>query len=313
MTATPVLEIRRAAKAYGTRQAIRDVSLTLPAARIHALLGPNGAGKTTLIRAICGRVALDAGQVNLDGSDPRRDAAARGRLGLVPQDIALYPYLTVRENLEVLGRLAGVPRRELPAAVARALDWSGLAERARDRCAALSGGMKRRLNIVAGTLHRPRVLLLDEPTVGVDPAARDRIHELLRTLRAGGMSVLMTTHDMHEAESLADRIAIIVEGTVRAEGTLPGLVRETFGDAKELRIRFDREPTPEVRESLESAGLGRVAGEGVWSGDWRGGIAAVGGLQEELHGAGLPASEVRLCEPGLREVFFRVTGRELDA
>jgi ABC-2 type transport system ATP-binding protein len=279
---------------------------------ICALLGPNGAGKTTLVRAICGRVALDAGDLTVDGRDPRTDRSVRGSIGLVPQEIALYPYLSVRENLEVLGRLAGVGRGDLPPAVNRALDWSGLESRENDRCDSLSGGMKRRLNIVAGTLHRPRLLLLDEPTVGVDPTARDRIHDLLRDLRAADIGILLTTHDMEQAETLADRIAIIVEGRVRAEGTLSSLVRESFGDAKELRMRFDPEPPPPARELLESAGLHGSEDERAWSGNWSGDVGSLAHLEEAIREAGGRPSEVRVREPGLREVFFRVTGLELE-
>jgi len=308
-----VLEVRGAAKRFGSRSALAGVDLLLGQGEILALLGPNGAGKTTLVRAICGRVALDAGTVRIEGQDPRGNPASRRALGLVPQEIALYGELTVRENLEVLGRLAGVPRHELNQAVKQALVWTGLETRLGDRAQSLSGGMKRRLNIAAGTLHRPRFLLLDEPTVGVDPSARETIHEVLDSLRAAGMGMLLTTHDMEQAEELSDRVAILADGRICAEGSQKGLVQEYFGDAKELTVTLAAAPDESATSLLETEGL-RPATDGVaWSGRMSGGLEALSSLGARLTGAGIAVAEVRVREPGLRGVFFRVTGREFES
>jgi ABC-2 type transport system ATP-binding protein len=301
-----VLEVRGARKGYGSRRALDGVDLGLRPGEIYGLLGPNGAGKTTLIRAICGRVALDAGDVSVLGADPRVDPSARRRVGLVPQEIALYPYLTVRENLEVLGRLAGVSRREIAPAVERALEWTRLGSRAGNRAAQLSGGMKRRLNIAAGTLHRPRLLLLDEPTVGIDPVARDDVHDMLRTLRDAKLTVLLTTHDLEQAEQLADRLGILVDGRLHAEGTLESLVRESFGQAKELTLVLAHEADDAGRSALSAAGLVSDADPLRWRGTW------AEGLEELSRLAGLVTAELRLRDPGLRGVFRKVTGRELE-
>jgi ABC-2 type transport system ATP-binding protein len=310
--APDVLVVRGARKRYGTRDALDGVDLTLRGGEVYALLGPNGAGKTTLIRAICGRVAIESGTVSLLGADPRCDLDARHRLGLVPQEIALYPFLTARENLEVLGRLAGVSRGEIGAAVERALDWTGLSDRAGDRAARLSGGMRRRLNIAAGTLHRPRLLLLDEPTVGVDPAARDDVHRMLRTLRDSGMAVLLTTHDLEQAEQLADRIGILVDGRIHREGTLEALVHESFGDDKELTLTLAEEAGEPGRAVLEGAGLAANADPVRWSGTWTGGLEALSGLDARMRSAGLSTTELRVRDPGLRGVFRKLIGRELE-
>jgi ABC-2 type transport system ATP-binding protein len=308
-----VLEVREAEKRFGERRVLCGVSLAIRRGEILALLGPNGAGKTTLVRAICGRVVLDAGTVRIADQDPVENPKAREALGLVPQEIALYHELTARENLEILGRLAGVPRREIAGAVRQALAWTGLEERSGDRAGSLSGGMQRRLNIAAGTLHRPTVLLLDEPTVGVDPVARQVIHEVLDRVRRAGMAILLTTHDMEQAEELADRIAILAGGKICAEGTLADLVREQFADARELTITVTEPPGGEARSLLESLGLKSVSEETIWTGRLAGGLGDLSGLGDRLKAAGISVAEVRVREPGLRGVFFRVTGQEFES
>jgi len=307
------LQVRGIQRRFDGGHGLSGADLELRRGEIYALLGPNGAGKTSLVRAICGRLRLDGGEVRLLGADPLRDASVRRRLGLVPQEIALYPELSVRENLEVLGRLAGLPAAELPRAVAAALDWIGLAERAGSRVAELSGGQKRRVNLAAGTLHGPEVLLLDEPTVGVDPSARERIHEMLRELRGRGLAVLLATHDLDQAEELADRIGILVDGRVRAEGSLAELVEASFGGRRELALRLADAPGADVRRALEAEGLRATAEGREWAGPLDGGLEALAGLGRRLAAGGAPIAELRLREPGLRGVFFHVAGREIDA
>ncbi len=280
---------------------------------IYALLGPNGAGKTSLVRAISGRVRLDAGSIRLGGADPRLNPSLRRRLGLVPQEIALYPELTVRENLEVLGRLAGLASDRVAEATTRALEWTGLVDRASRRVATLSGGLKRRVNLAAGTLHRPAVLLLDEPTVGVDPQARERIHELLRGLREEGMAILLATHDLDQAAELADRIGILVDGKVRAEGTLAELVDASFGSARELGLHLVTAPDETAMRLLQAEGLSSGSDPRIWTGPLAGGFSSVSALGQRLAEARVPLTELRLREPGLRGVFFRVAGREIEA
>jgi ABC-2 type transport system ATP-binding protein len=307
-----LLEVREARKRFGERLALDGAGLEMRRGEILALLGPNGAGKTTLVRAICGRVKLDAGSIRVEGQDPLADPAARGALGLVPQEIALYHELTGQENLEILGCLAGVPRRELGRSVGQALAWTEMGARSGERVGSLSGGMQRRLNIAAGTLHQPRLLLLDEPTVGVDPSARQVIHEVLGTLREAGMGILLTTHDMEQAEELADRIAILVEGRICAEGTLSELVRQQFGDAQELTLCTAAVPGHEATSLLESLGLKPVSDATSWTGRLSGGLDTLSSLGERLSAAGVAVTELRVREPGLRGVFFRVTGREFE-
>jgi len=297
-----VLTVREAAKAFGRVQALKGASLELLDGERLALLGPNGAGKTTLLRAIAGRVRLDAGTVEPFG------ALAGGRrreLGIVPQDLALYPLLTARENLEVFGRLHGVRPAALRALVDWALEWTALAERAREPVKRFSGGMKRRLNIACGVLHEPRIVLLDEPTVGVDPQSRERIYEMLDHLRAAGVAQLLTTHQLEEAEHRCDRIAILDHGVVIASGTLEELIERTVGRDREVVLTLDR-PVTRAIAGFEPGENGtrlraRIAGVG----------AELPGLIERVRREGFEIADLALVRHGLHDVFLRLTGKEL--
>src|SRR5881396_3274931 len=234
----------------------RTMAEELPV-EILGLLGPNGAGKTTLVRSVAGRVRPDSGRLRIFGHPPADPEATAAR-GWVPQEIALYPLLTPRENLWTFGRYQGVPPADLEAAVARSLDWIGLADRANDKTADLSGGMKRRLNIALGTIHAPRLLLLDEPTVGVDPQSRERIYAMIGELKSRGVSLLYTTHYMEEAERLCDRIAMIDNGRIIALGAKDELVRSTLGTSQRLAIEAESNVPEALRRRLEARGAAVV-------------------------------------------------------
>ena len=240
------LVVTNLVKSFNGRKALDGVSLDLRQSEILGLLGPNGAGKSTLVRTIMGRVTPNSGEVAIFGrSAPAGDNVAREQVGVVPQEIALYPLLTARENLMVFGRYHGLHGDALDYAIQESLSWAGLAERAFDATKQLSGGMKRRLNMAAGVIHKPKLLLLDEPTVGVDPQSRERIYQMIETLRAGGVSMIYTTHYMEEAERLCDRIAIIDHGRIIASGTKDELVRSTIGDKREM-VMVEKVPSLEA-------------------------------------------------------------------
>lgn len=308
----PLLQVDGACRRFGERAALDGLDLTVRRGELLALLGPNGAGKTTLLRAICGRLALDAGSIAVAGRNPRREPAARALIGLVPQAIALYPALSVRANLAIFARLSGVRGRRLGPAVDAALDWSGLLDRADDPLRELSGGMQRRINIAAGTLHDPALLLLDEPTVGLDPAVRGAIHDVLRTLRQRGMAIVMTTHDLHEAGDLADRVAFVTGGRVRAEGVPAALVDEVFGGASEVHLLLRQPPGPALTGVLARAGLLGTGQARLWVGVLAGGMSELGAMRDLLERADVPVEELRLREPGLDSVFLRLTGQALQ-
>ncbi len=216
-----LLEVDGLRYAYGERLAVQGVSFEVAPGEVFGLLGPNGAGKTTTILCLAGVFRRWEGEIRWEGEPfrPAERVGDRARLGWVPQELALYEGLSGRENLEFFGRLQGLRGTALAEAVDRALGLAGLADRARDRVRSWSGGMKRRLNIAIGDLHRPGLLLCDEPTVGVDPQSRNHIFDRLQTLKNEGRALLYTTHYMEEAQRLCDRVGIIHEGRIIACGT----------------------------------------------------------------------------------------------
>src|SRR2546425_3355431 len=219
-----MLEIKHLRKSFGSLVAVDDVSFVVNAGQLVGLLGPNGAGKTTTVSMIARLLTPDHGEVLVGGQRLAGDTdPLKRRIGLVPQDLALYDELTARENLRFFGALYRLRGDALDAAIAASLELVGLAERGRDRVKNFSGGMKRRLKLAAGLLHDPEVLLLDEPTVGVDPQSRNAIFENLEILKSRGKALLYTTHYMEEVERLADRIVVVDHGKVIANDTLDGL------------------------------------------------------------------------------------------
>jgi ABC-2 type transport system ATP-binding protein len=305
-TPTP-LQVHGAARRFGDVQALAGVSLDVQRGELVGLLGPNGAGKTTLIRAIAGRVRLDAGLVRLFGRDLAW-GGPRPELGVVPQEIAIYPLLTATENLEVFGRLSGVPGAELAERVRWALAWADLGDRANEATRRFSGGMKRRLNIACSLLHRPQLVLLDEPTAGVDPQSRERIYEMLAELQRDGVSMVLTTHHLEEAERRCERIVIIDHGRAVATGRLDELVRNTLGRSRSLRMRLSA-PLPEgatlppevAVDETRTLLTAPVADAGQ-------DVAAV--LQAIL-AAGGEVRDLDLAGASLQDVFITLTGREL--
>jgi ABC-2 type transport system ATP-binding protein len=302
------LEVREVFKAFGSRQALAGASLQIAPAEILGLLGPNGAGKSTLVKSVVGRVRPDSGEVRILGNVPS-STASRSSVGYVPQEIALYPTLSPRENLAAFGRYQGLSGETLKSAIGQNLEWAGLSERAGERTDRLSGGMRRRLNIAAGTIHRPRLLLLDEPTVGVDPQSRERIYSMIEELKADGVSLLYTTHYMEEAERLCDRIAIIDNGRVIAQGTKDELVRRTLGTRQMLAIEAEKPVPEELRRRLETRGAAVAENRVQLS------IAEpareIAEVLEEFRRDGVAVRDMTLKTATLEAVFLQLTGKEL--
>jgi len=309
--APDVLIVREATRKWGDRLALDGVTFSVRSGELFALIGPNGAGKTTLVRAITGRAPLHDGDIQVRGRLEAESGAAAA-LGLVPQSLALYPHLTPRENLWVFARLAAMPPSKIPSAVQSALERVGLEARARDRTADLSGGMQRRLNIAAGILHDPPLLLLDEPTVGVDVVAREAIHNVLRTLRRQGMAILLTTHDLDQANELSDRVGVLSHGRLLATDTPTRLIADSFGTTRELVVSLHEAPGDSARRALEADQLRSANGGTVWSGPLRGGFKQVSRLESALAEAGADVAEVRIREPSLQSVFFHLTGEDIE-
>jgi ABC-2 type transport system ATP-binding protein len=311
--AEPVLVCRDLRRRYGQRLAVDGVGFRVDPGETYGLLGPNGAGKTTTISMICGLLRRDGGEVTVAGASLDRDpGAVKAAIGYVPQDIALYPDLSGGENLRFWGRMQGLSGHELAARVDAVLEVVGLADRARDKVADYSGGMQRRLNIGAGLLHRPRLLVLDEPTVGVDPQSRNAILENVEALRGEGAAVLYTTHYMEEAERLCDRVGIIDQGRLIAEGTRRELVAQigerdrielaASGDLVGLAAGWRRTLDGVDEATVVAGGLHLVA---------RDGRRLLPKLLELAEAAGVEVTSVEVLEPDLEAVFLHLTGKAL--
>jgi linearmycin/streptolysin S transport system ATP-binding protein len=310
--ARPVLDCRGLRKRFGELEAVRGVSFRIGEGETYGLLGPNGAGKTTTISMVCGLLDADAGDVLVAGTPlTTRSVAAKAAIGFVPQELAIYPDLTARENLRFFARLYGLRDRDASARVAEVLDVIGLAERAGDQAKTYSGGMQRRLNIGIGLLHRPKLLVLDEPTVGVDPQSRNAILEGVEALAAQGMAVLYTTHYMEEAERLCDRIGIIDLGELKAEGTRAELVSMVGAHD---RVRLEGVGGLEVA-AAECRKLPAVQAASVEDGGLQLIVDQVRNLLPELlqrvAAAGVAVHAVEVVEPDLEAVFLHLTGKAL--
>ena len=307
-----VLEATGLRKVFGELVAVDDVTLHIAPKETYGLLGPNGAGKTTAISMIAGLLEPDAGQVVVDGQRvTTRTVRARAAIGLVPQELAIYPDLTGRENLDFFGKLYGLSGRALSARVDEVLETIGLTDRARDLTGEFSGGMQRRLNIGVGLLHRPKLLILDEPTVGVDPQSRNAILESVENLAGEGMAVLYTTHYMEEAERLCDRIGILDQGEVKAEGTRRELVA-LVGERDRISLT--------APGALDDAAAAARRLDGVASVSARpGGIDVVADdassllprLLSEVSATGAQIGGVEVAQPDLEAVFLHLTGKAL--
>jgi ABC-2 type transport system ATP-binding protein len=306
----PILQVNAVSHAFGPRQVLKGVTLEVRPGEVYALLGPNGAGKTTLARVICGRIRPDSGQVRVVGRDPFADGEARAALGLAPQALALYPQLTVAENLQTFASLAGLKRAAVPNAVERAMAVTDTAERAGSLVRTLSGGYQRRVNIAAAILAGPRLLVLDEPTVGVDMQAREAIAEALWRLKEDGVGVLLVTHDLEQAQRLADRVGFLRAGEKVLEGAPDALIAEAFGDRMEVEIDVV-EPAPEA--VLAAEGLARTDEAGTWSCLAADGYSLAGNIALRLKAKGVDVAEVRVRRPSLSQLFARVVQPRLAA
>ena len=306
-----MIEVERLRKNFGELTAVEDVRFTARPGEIFGLLGPNGAGKSTTIGCISGLLTPTAGRVRVLGHDVVRDGVeARRLLGVVPQEIALYEELTAIDNLSYWGGAQGMRNPLLRERIAKVLEATGLADRAREPVKRFSGGMKRRLNMACGIIHTPKVLLLDEPTVGVDPQSRVRLLELVREEARAGTCVLYTTHYMEEAESLCDRLAIVDRGRIIAAGTLAEL-RAMLAERDLLRLTGVFPPG--ARAALERVdGIEFLqAGEGMLLISLADASRRLPAIFAALEAAGAEVRGTTLTQPNLESLFIKLTGKEL--
>jgi ABC-2 type transport system ATP-binding protein len=300
-------------KSFGDLRAVDDVSFAISSGETYGLLGPNGAGKTTLISMVAGVLEADAGSVSVDGiAMSPRSLAGKALIGYVPQDIALYPDLSARENLAFFASLFHLGRRAARARVGEVLEVVGLAGRAADKVNTYSGGMKRRLNIAVGLVHRPRLLILDEPTVGVDPQSRNAILHNIEELSSAGMAVLYTTHYMEEAERLCDRVGIVDVGHLIAEGT-PRELTARLGEPQHIELVVDGDATrvSQALHRLPQGSRATATADGVVDVLVRDAASALPEVMAEVAATGTPVRSVTVREPDLEAVFLHLTGKRL--
>ena len=302
--AAPAVEVRGLAKRYGSVQALAGVDLAVEQGEFFALLGPNGAGKTTLISILGGLALADAGEARVMGHDVRRDyRAARRAVGIVPQEVVFDPFFTVRETLEFQSGYFGL--RANGAWIDELLERLGLASKARANMRSLSGGMKRRVMVAQALVHRPAVIVLDEPTAGVDVELRQSLWAFIRGLNAAGHTILLTTHYLEEAQQLCSRIAMMRDGRVVALDSTERLLA-AFSE-RVLRVKLEGEPPP------RALGEGAIREEGGW---WRLPVPDTGHVESalaRLREAGAAIASLEVAEPELEEVFVRIMRREAVA
>ncbi|MBI3821510.1 MAG: ABC transporter ATP-binding protein [Planctomycetes bacterium] len=305
-----MLEVRNLGKLYGATPALDGVSFTVGTGEMFGLLGPNGAGKTTLMSIVCGLLDPSAGQVFLDGREfHRRDRELRRIIGIVPQDLAIYNELTARENLRFFGQLYSIPVTELETRVERILASIGLSDRADHRAGTFSGGMKRRLNLGASLVHEPKILLLDEPTAGVDPQSRNHIFEEVRRLNTQGITIVYTSHYMEEVQALCPRVGIIDHGKLIACDAVKTLLGRLASS-----LKFSAREIPATALSrLQSLANVKVATPNAQAveiecQDVKQTLLQVVSI---LHEEQVEMTSLETAEPNLERVFLHLTGRAL--
>jgi ABC-2 type transport system ATP-binding protein len=308
----PILIAQDLKKSFGDFKAVKGISLQVARGEVFGLLGPNGAGKTTTISMLTALLEPTGGKITVDGLDLKAHTnEAKAKMGLVPQELALYPTLSARQNLTFFGRIYGLKGQDLRQRVNEVLEMIGLTERADDAVEKYSGGMKRRVNIGAGLLHKPEILFLDEPTVGVDPQSRNAIFENVEALNRAGMSVIYTTHYMEEAQRLCHRIAIVDEGKLIALDTPTALIRSLGGGVvmlgvaegapKDLTERIAQ--VPAVKSATRSDGQLKIETQRLQE--------ALMGTLDVTNQLDVRITSLEILEPNLESVFLNLTGKKL--
>lgn len=306
-----MLKITNLSKRYKELLAVDHISFEVHPGEIFGFLGPNGAGKTTTINCICGLLIPDSGSITIDEQDVVTGGnQVRRMLGVVPQEVALYEEFNAIENLRFWGGLYGMSAKDLKVRIDKLLYLTGLTERAKDAVKTYSGGMKRRLNMMAGMIHQPKLLLLDEPTVGIDPQARHQMLETIRQIAKEGTTVLYTTHYMDEAEDLCDRLAIIDHGRILAKGTQTE-IQQIVGENRLLKVngKFDKEVAESLTTKIKNLTLLKLQeNEILYSLSMK---ETTGAFLETLIKSGFEIDNLSIKEPSLDSAFIKLTGREL--
>ncbi|RWZ54515.1 ABC transporter ATP-binding protein [Halobacillus fulvus] len=308
-----MLDVMELSKRYGDREVVKNVSFHIDQGEAFGLLGPNGAGKSTTISMICGLIASDHGDIQwAHQSIKRSPVLIKKKIGLVPQEIALYPMMSAKDNLLFWGEMYGLTRREASQRLKEVLAYVGLEARAKDKVETFSGGMKRRINIGAALMHRPELLIMDEPTVGIDPQSRNHILDTVKKLNEEGMTIIYTSHYMEEVEMLCDRVAIMDHGEVIADGTHQDLRQRLVGGtmvhAVLEKVTHEGiaaiEQLPHVEEVVEK-------GEGQYEIFVQHPHQTLSRIVTAAVQNGIMISSIDVKEPNLESLFLQLTGRSL--
>lgn len=300
------LKVSNLVKKYGTKPALENVSFAVKEGSCFGLLGPNGAGKSTTMKIITGIIDADSGNVNVLGSDIRKAAdAIRRQVGYVPQEITLYDKISAYNNLVFFGEMYGVKGKQLNERIVEVLQQVGLSERAKDPIHTYSGGMKRRINIAAALLHQPKVVILDEPTVGIDPQSRNHIFDIIRQLRNNGVTIIYSTHYMEEVEALCDDIAIIDNGKVIVQGNLDELLSRYATKAVYLELQEGQKPP--IMEGIKKVTEYKKG----WLLESDNVLDSIELVSKKIREEGLQARALEMMRPSLESVFLSLTGTSL--
>ena len=306
-----MISVQNLSKRFGELRAVDRISFSVAKGELFGFLGPNGAGKTTTISMIAGLLKPDEGTVGIGDFDLwKSPKAAKRLLGVVPQDLALYEEFTARENLHFWGSLYGIGLSELKKNAQSMLERVGLAERGKEPVSRFSGGMKRRLNLAIGLVHQPKVLLLDEPTVGIDPQARNNILEIIREIAREGTTIIFTTHHLEEAEKLCDRIAILDHGQILQTGSVSELAK-VVGDRDMVTLR-GKFSAGQIQKALEGEPIAIIKlGDHATTVSFNQEGYGMATLVGKLSKAGVDFEDISVQKPTLESVFLKLTGREL--
>lgn len=303
---TTALRVSELSVHYGDHHALKPLELEIEAGELIGIIGPNGAGKTSLIKALCGRVHYD-GYVQIGDTRLKRGHNRQKLLGLVPQDIGLYGHMSGRENLHAFAKIMGLSGKNRNSSIDAALEAVDMTEKADDPVNALSGGMKRRINVAAAIMHNPKVIIFDEPTAGVDIPARDIVHRLARTLAEKGMAVLLVTHELDQAEALCDKVLVLCHGEKLAFDTPPRLLTRSFAGMREVMVRYGTPPAQDVLKAMEPFEFRQGELPTIWTAMTQANeVSFVSAFMTAMRNGDELIREISVRRPGLTSLMHRI-------
>ncbi len=303
---TAALRVSDLSVHYGDYHALKGLELEIAPSELVGIIGPNGAGKTSFIKALCGRVNYD-GYVQIGDTRLKRGHNRQKLLGLVPQDIGLYGHMSGRENLSAFAKVMGLSREDRVTAIEKALESVDMTDKADVPVSALSGGMKRRINVAAAIMHRPKVIIFDEPTAGVDIPARDTVHRLARSLAQSGMAVLLVTHELDQAEALCDKVLILCKGEKLAYDTPSRILSRSFSGMREVMVRYAVPPTQEALDAMRPFEFQQGELPTIWTAMTQASeVSFVSAFMTALRNGNALVREISVRRPGLTSLMHRI-------